>query len=263
MAWDGEMRRITGIMVGARARPQGGYEAYIYRLTDETCPDGVQFESPDCVKETVRSLDRPVVDVIDYKLALARVILPADAEGIAALEAARPGAIFEIAGSRFTCRLGRGIGDDVEFEDAVVTPLPGPAPREALRALEIPVFQSVALRRGPGVVRGVALTPVREEARFAWFALLNEPDREKIIFIPHGAPVVVRVVLYGRRATDLPSISWGTIVRVAGVRYRDANSRARWYSEAREAMLSHGCSADLPDTTGELYGGPETAVMVV
>ena len=263
------MRRIQGIVVcGGIARRDGGHEVYIYKLSDENCPEGAQFGSPRCLRRTVRSPGRPVAGAVDYTAALALVRLPAGAEGIAALEAARPGAIFEVAGSRTTGRVGRGVGEEVDvLEGAVVTPLGGSAPREVLPALEIDISEARLLPRGvPAVVRGVAVTPVRESdgrAPLAWFLLGAAPPASGIRILPPGAPTAVRVVLFGRRAADLPAIEPGATVRAACVHRESVDPTAPWYpNEAREILFPGRPEEDLPDSVSELHGGPESSVAV-
>ncbi|MFP3209378.1 MAG: hypothetical protein RXR82_06760 [Nitrososphaeria archaeon] len=254
------MLRITGVVVcGARALRSGVREAYIYRLTEEGCPRGALPGDSGCVKKTVRSLDRPIADASDYTNALARVILPADAEGIAALEAARPGAIFEITGQDDSVEWDRGVGEEVEFGDAVVTPLPGPAPREVLQALEITVTRETPLiftvpLSVPVVIRGVASTPVRGARRspFSWFML--EISRRHQPALP--------VVLWHRRADELPTIAPGATIRAACV-HIEFDDPWRLPAEVREALWPGSSLSDLPDSAFAAYGGPETAVMVV
>jgi len=264
------MRRVQGILVcGGVARRNGGHEGYLYKLTDEQCPDGAQFGDPRCLRRAVRSLDRPVAGAVDYTAALALVRLPVGTEGLEVLEAARPGAVFEIAGSRTSGRTGRGVGEEVEItEGAVVAPLGGPAPREVLPALEIPVSEARLLPRGvPAVVRGAAATPVREadgRAPLAWLLLGNPPPASGISILPPGAPTIIRVVLFGRRAADLPAIAPGTTVRVACVHRESVDPAAPWYpAEAREALFPGRPEDDLPDSVSELHGGPESAVAML
>ena len=264
------MRRIQGVLIcGGVARRDGGREVYVYKLSDENCPEGAQFGDPKCLRRTVRSPERPVAGAVDYTAALALVRLPAGAEGIAALEAARPGAVFEVAGSRTSGRSGRGVGEEVEVvEGATVAPLGGPAPREVLRALEIDVSEARLLPRGvPAVVRGVAVTPVREangRAPLAWFLLGNAPPASGISILPPGAPRIIRVVLFGRCASDLPAIEPGAAVRVACVHRESVDPAAPWYpAEAREALWPGRSEEDLPDSVSELHGGPESSVAVL
>jgi len=253
------MRRITGVAVcGARARPRGGYEAYLYELAEEGCPCGARPGDPGCFKDAVRSLDRPVTDASDYMSGLVRVLLPADAEGIAALEAARPGAVFEIAGQRDYFRPGHGIREEIEFEDAAVTPLPGPAPREALRALEIPISEIRNLPGGiPAVVRGGAAAPARESGRraaAAWFLLEFRGRRQ----------AALPVILFGRHADELPALTPGAAVRVACVRRELIDPLdERLPPGAREALFPGRPPADLPYSIEVLFGGPESAVMLL
>ncbi len=254
------MLRITGVAIcGARALRNGRREAYIYRLTEEGCPRGARFGDPGCVKKTVRSLDRPVADASDYTAALARVILPANAEGISALEAARPGAIFEITGQDDSVEWDRGVGEEVEFGDAVVTPLPGPAPQEVLRALEITITRETPLiftvpQSMPVVIRGVASTPVRKARRspFSWFML--EISRRKQPALP--------VVLWHRRPDELPTIAPGATVRAACV-HVELDAPWRIPTEVMEELWPGSSLSDLPLSAFAAYGGPETAVMVV
>ena len=254
------------LVCGGVARRNGGHEVYLYKLTDENCPDGARFGDPRCRRAAVRSLERPVVGAVDYAAALVHVILPAGAEGITALEAARPGAVFEIAGSRTSGRTGRGVGEEIDvLEGAVVAPLGGPAPREVLPALEVPISEARLLPRGvPAVVRGVAVTPVREangRAPLAWFLLGNPPPASGISILPPGAPRIIRVVLFGRRASDLPAIEPGAAVRAACVHRESVDPAAPWYpAEAREALWPGRSEEDLPDSVSELHGGPETSV---
>jgi len=262
------MRKITGVLVCGGARRNGGHEAYIYKLSDENCPEGSRFGDPRCRRAAVRSLERPVAGAVDYTAALALVRLPAGAEGIAALEAARPGAVFEIAGQRTSGRTGRGVGEEIDvLEGASVSPVPGPAPREVLPALEVPISEARLLPRGvPAVVRGVAATPVREangRAPLAWFLLGAAPPAGGISILPPGAPTAVRVVLFGRSAADLPTITPGAAVRAACVHRESVDPAAPWYPAEARAVLFPGRSAeDLPDSVSELHGGPESSVAV-
>jgi hypothetical protein len=254
------MRRIIGVVVcGARALRSGAREAYIYELAEEGCPRGSQFGDPSCERYMLRTLDYQVAGASDYRDALVRVLLPADAEGLAALEAARPGAIFEVAGQRDHFSAGRGVREEVEFEGAKVTPLPGPAPREALRALEIPAFEVRNLPGGvPAVVRGGAATPVRESGHrvaAAWF-LLEFPGGRRQAAIP--------VVLFGRRADELPALAPGAAVRAACVRRELIDPLdERLPAEAREALFPGRSPADLPYSIEVLFGGPQSAVMIL
>jgi len=245
---------------GARALRSGVREAYIYRLTEEGCPRGARFGDPGCVKKTVRSLDRPIADASDYTNALARVILPANAEGLAALEAARPGAIFEIVGQDDSVEWDRGVGEEVEFGEAVVTPLPGPAPREVLQALEITVTRETPLiftvpLSVPVVIRGVASTPVREVGRrnpFSWFAF--EISRRHQPALP--------VVLWHRRADELPTIAPGATIRAACV-HVEHDAPWRIPMDVMEELWPGSSLSDLPLSAFAAYGGPETAVMLL
>ena len=254
------MRRIIGVVVcGAHAFRNGAREVYIYELADEGCPRGSQFGSPDCERRIIRTLDHPVAGASDYTNALAHVVLPAGAEGLSALEAARPGAIFEVAGQRDASGPGRGVGEEVEFlEGAVVTPLPGPAPREALRALEIPAPRIRDLPGGvPAVVRGVAAAPVQESgsrAAAAWFLLKYSSKRQ----------AALPVILFGRRADELPALAPGAEARVACVRRELIDPLdERLPPGAREALFPGRPLADLPYSIEVLFGGPESAVMLL
>jgi len=162
--------------------------------------------------------------------------------------------------------VGRGVGEEIDvLEGAVVAPLGGPAPREVLPALEIDISEARLLPRGvPAVVRGVAVTQVRESdgrSPLAWFLLGNAPPAGGMRILPPGAPRIIRVVLFGRRADDLPAIAPGAAVRAACVHRESVDPAAPWYpAEAREILFPGRPEDDLPDSVSELHGGPESSI---
>jgi hypothetical protein len=107
------------------------------------------------------------------------------------------------------------------------------------------------------VIRGVAAAPVQEAGRraaAAWFLLEFQSRRQ----------AALPVVLFGRRADELPALAPGVEIRVACVRRELIDPLdERLPPGAREALFPGRSPADLPYSIETLFGGPQSAVMVV
>jgi hypothetical protein len=109
----------------------------------------------------------------------------------------------------------------------------------------------------PAVVRGTAAAPVQEAGRratAAWFLLEYSGRRQ----------AALPVILFGRRADELPALAPGAAVRVACVRRELVDPLdERLPAGARAALFPGRSPADLPYSAEVLFGGPQSAVTVL